>query len=121
MAVIDTLDFAERFENVGFGHDQARELAAAFASTAEATRKDLVTTAYLDARIAQQEARMAEMETRLMRAIGDMEVRLTRQIGEVGNGLSNRLWSTIAISAGIATAISATIGAGIALLLHKGM
>ena len=124
-AVIDTLEFADRFESAGFEHDKARALAAAFATANDAAREDLVTRAFLDTRLAEFEARLAkqfgDQEARTNRQLGDMEVRLTRQIGEVGNGLSNRLWSTIAIIAGVSTAISATVGAAVALLLHRGM
>lgn len=120
-AMIDTLEFAERFESAGFEHDKARALAAAFAIAHDAGREDLVTKSYLDMRFAQSDARMAEMETRLIRAIGDIETGLVKQIGEVGIGLSNRLWSTVAIIAGVSTAISATVGAAVALLLRQGM
>ena len=112
---IDTLAFAEKFEGAGFGHDQARALAAAFAQTSDAARADLVTRADLD-------VRLVEFEARLNRQLGDMEVRLTRQIGDVGKDLGGRLWSTITIIAGVSTAISATVGAAVALLLHaKGL
>ncbi|MBV8973141.1 MAG: hypothetical protein JO290_12715 [Sphingomonadaceae bacterium] len=123
-AVIDTLEYAERFESAGFEHDKARVLAAAFAVAGEAAREELVTKPFLELRLAELEARLmkqlGDQEARLNRQLGDFEVRLTRQIGEVGNGLSNRLWSTVAIIAGVSTTISATVGADVALLLHKG-
>lgn len=99
-AMIDTLQFAERFESVGFEHDKARALAVAFASANEAAREDLVTRPYLD-------ARLAEMETRLIRAIADSS-----------KESSGRLWSAIVIIAGISTAISAGVGAISAALLR---
>ena len=109
-APIDTLAFAERFENAGFGHEQARVLAAAFSQAGEVIRSDLVTKTDLD-------LKLTEFESRLNRQMGDMEVRLTRQIADNGKDISGRLWSTITIIAGVATAISATVGAAVALLL----
>lgn len=99
---IDTLVFAERFETAGFGHDQARVLAAAFGQAQDSTRDGLVTKDHLDARLA------------------EMETRLTKQIAEVGKDVSGRLWSTVTIIAGVSTAISATIAAAVALLLKAG-
>lgn len=113
-AIIDTLEFADRFEKVGFEQPQARALAAAFASAGEAGREELVTKSFLDIRLGELEARMSKQH-------GETELRLTRQISEIGNGLSNRLWSTVAIIAGVSTAVSATIGAGVALVLRQGM
>lgn len=110
-APIDTLAFAERLEEAGFGHGQARALASAFAQARTSTREDLVTQPYLD-------VRLSEFEARLNKQLGDLEVRLTRQIGETGKDLSGRLWSTVTIIAGVSTAISAVIGAATALLLH---
>ena len=99
-AQIDTLAFAENFETAGFGHEQARALAVAFASAQDAGREDLVTKVYLDARLAE----------------------VKQAIAENGKDISNRLWSTVTIIAGVSTAISATIGAGVALLLKlKGL
>lgn len=112
-APVDTLAFALSFEEAGFGHDQARALATALGKTHEAGREDLVTKDHLD-------ARFAEFEGRMNKQFGDLEVRLTRQIGEVGKDISNRLWSTVTIIAGVATAVSATVGAAVALLLKSG-
>jgi len=93
---IDTLAFAKSFEDVGFGHDQAHVLAVAFGQTQAAVREDLVTKDYLDARLAE----------------------VKQAIAESAKEVTGRLWSTVAIIAGVSTAISATIGAGVALLLH---
>ena len=95
---IDTLAFAENFEGAGFGHDQARALAAAFGRAQEATREDLVTKSDL-----------AVMKAELLQAIA-------------GNGrdISARFWSAVTIMAGVATAVSATIGAGMVLVLKWG-
>ena len=108
-APIDTLAFAERFENAGFGHEQARALAAAFSQASDVIRSDLVTKDYLDLRLAAVDVRLAEMEGRL-----------TKQIADTGKDISSRLWSTVTIIAGVSTAISATIGAAVALLLKTG-
>lgn len=97
-APIDTLAFAERFEGAGFNHDQAKALAAAFGAASEAGREDLVTKQDL-----------AVLKAELMQAIAE-------SVEKVGG----RLWSTVAIIAGVSTAISATIGAGVALLLRSG-
>ena len=110
---IDTLAFAQRFEEAGFGHEQAVALVSAIAQARDMARENLVTKADLD-------LRFSDFESRLNRHLGDMEVRLTRHIGEVGKDISNRLWSTTTIIAGVATAISATIGAATALLLKAG-
>lgn len=110
---LDTLAFAEQFEGAGFGHDQVRVLATAFAQAQEGGRADLVTNSYLD-------LRLSEFEGRFNKQVGELEVRLTRQIGEVGKDLSSRLWSTVAVIAGVSTTISATIGAAVALVLKWG-
>ena len=99
---VDTLAFAEKFEGAGFGHDQARILAAAFGQAQESTREGLVTKDHLDARLA------------------EMEARLTKQIADNGRDISGRLWSVVTIIAGVSTAISATIGAAVALILKWG-
>ena len=99
---IDTLAFAEKFEHAGFDQDQARILAAAFGQTQDSAREGLVTKDHLDARLA------------------EMEARLTRQIADNGKDISGRLWSTVTIIAGVSTAISATIGAAVALLTKLG-
>lgn len=112
-APIDTLAFAQSFEEAGFGHGQARALAVALGRTYEVTREDLVTRDYLD-------VRLAEFEGRMNKQLGDLEVRLTKQIGEVGKDISSRLWSTVTIIAGVSTAVSATIAAAVALLLKSG-
>lgn len=112
-APIDTLAFAARFEEAGFGHDQARALVAALSNLQEMSREGVVTKADLD-------VRLAEFEGRLNKQLGDLEVRLTRHIGETGKDVSNRLWSTVTIIAGVATAVSATVGAATALLLKAG-
>ena len=109
--MINTLEFAESFEQAGFDHDKARALAGAFAKAQESGREDLVTKPYLD-------ARLSEMKVELIQAISDQNVSLTKAISEVGKDLTGRLWSTIAIIAGVSTAISATIGAGLALILR---
>ena len=97
-APIDTQAFAERFAVAGFGADQARVLASAFAEASEAGRENLVTKEYLRAELA------------------ELKVELVREIGTIGKDITGRLWSTIAILAGVSTAISATIGAAIALI-----
>lgn len=112
-APIDTLAFAERLEEAGFAHEQARALAAALSQVQEGSREGLASRADLD-------IRFAELEGRLNKQLGDLEVRLTRHIGETGKDVSNRLWSTITIIAGVATAISATVGAATALFLKAG-
>ena len=112
-APIDTLAFAERFEGAGFPHDQARALAAAFGYAQDSTRDGLVTKDHLD-------ARLAEMEARLNKQFSDGVTSLTRQIADNGKDISGRLWSTITIIAGVSTAISATIGAAVALFLKMG-
>ncbi len=97
---IDTLAFAEKFEGAGFGHDQARVLAAPFGQAQAAGREDLVTKEYLDARLAE----------------------IKQAIAENGKEITGRLWSAVTIIAGVSTAISAVVGAGVALLLHaKGL
>ena len=106
---VDTLAFAERFEEAGFGHEQARALAAAFGQTQEAARDGLVTKDYLD-------VRMAELRAEIQ----NMRVEIIREVAVVGKDVSGRLWSTITIIAGVSTAISATIGAGVALILKWG-
>jgi hypothetical protein len=144
--MINTLEFAEAFETAGFGHDQAKALAVAFGKSHEAGREDLVTTAHLDARLAELETRIvqaiadqnvsltqaiadqnvsltqaiADQNVSLMKAIADQNVSLTKAISEVGKDLNGRLWSTVAIIAGVSTAISATIGAGMVMLLRSG-
>jgi hypothetical protein len=117
---IDTLAFTQRFESAGFAQDQARALATAFAETADAVRADLVTKADLDLRLFELEARLNQRFAASDMRMSEMEVRLTRQIAEVGKDLSGRLWSTVTIIAGVATAISATVGAAVALLLKAG-
>lgn len=92
---IDTLAFAERFEGAGFGHDQARALAAAFGLAQEAGREDLAT----------------KTDLTLVKA------EVLQAIAENGKDVGNRLWSTVTIIAGVSTAISATIGAAVALVL----
>lgn len=122
---INTLEFAERFESAGFEHDKARALANAFASAQEVGRGNLVTKLYLDSRFAESDARlfkaMSEMKVRLTKVTLELEVHLTKQIGEIVNNSINRLWSRVAIIAGVSTAISATIGAAVALILHRGL
>lgn len=106
---IDTLEFARAFERAGFDAEKAGALASAFAKAQDAGREDLVTKPYLDTRFVEFEARMLEME-----------VRLVKQIGETGKDISNRLWTTTTIIAGVATAISGTIGAAVALIVRWG-
>lgn len=96
-APLDTLAFAERFESAGFGHDQARALAIAFAQSQEAAREDLVTKEYLDARLAE----------------------VKQVVAENGKEVAGRLWSVVTIIAGVSTAISAVVGAAVALLLRS--
>ncbi len=118
--MIDTLEFAERFEEAGFEHRQARALASALSLAHDAGREDLVTKPYLDLRLAAQDARMdarmAEMEARIIKAIADqgegirkdmsaMDVRLTKQIGDSSNNVQTRLWSAVVIVGGLAAAI----------------
>ncbi len=110
---IDTLAFAERFEGAGFGHEQARALAAAFGQAQDGMRDGLVTKDHLD-------ARLTEFEGRISKQMSDLEVRLIRQIADNGKDISGRLWSTVTIIAGVSTAISATIGAAVALILKWG-
>ena len=98
-APIDTHAFAERFATAGFNAKQARELAAAFAEAGEATREELVTKEYLRAELA------------------ELKVELVREIASVGKDVNAKLWSTVAIIAGVSTAISATIGAAATLLV----
>ena len=112
-APIDTLAFAERFEQAGFGHEQARALATALSQAQETGRSDLVTTSYLD-------ARLADFRTELLQALNVQKLALTKAIAENGRDTSNRLWSTVTIIAGVATAVSATVGAATALLLKAG-
>lgn len=126
-APIDTLAFAQRFEEAGFGHEQARALAAAFGQARESTREGLVTKDYLDARLAEFETRISgdlaavkgEFST-VKVELSTMKVELVREIATVGKDVNGRLWSTITIVAGTATAISAAISAGVALLLKAG-
>lgn len=108
-APIDTLAFAERFEEAGFDHDQAPALVQAMSQAHESGREDLVTKNHFDLRLAEFTTQMREME-----------VRLTKQIGDNGKDISNRLWSTVTVIAGVATAISAAVGAATALLLKAG-
>ena len=209
---IDTLAFAESFEQAGFPNGQARALAAAFGRAHDSTREGLVTTDHLDIRLAEMEARLtkqlsdnnaalakqlsdnnaaltkqigdnnaaltrqiADVDTALAKQMGDNNAALTRQIADVdtaltkqiadgdmalakqiadvdttltkqiadvdtaltkqiadgdmalakqiadnGRDISGRLWSTVSIIAGVSTAVSATIGAGIALLFKLG-
>lgn len=101
-APIDTLAFAKNFEEAGFGHEQARALASAFGQTRESAREDMITRDVLRSELA------------------ELKLDLIREINLVGKELNGRLWSTIAIIAGVSTAISATVGAGVALLLKSG-
>lgn len=123
-APVDTLAFAERFEEAGFGHDQARVLAAAFGQARESGREDLATKADLDLRLAELESRLAkqfgDLEGRLAKQLGDMEVRMTRHAGEVGKDATGRLWSAVTIIGGVSTAVAAAISAGVAILLKSG-
>lgn len=95
---INTLEFSDSFEQAGFAHNQAKALASAFAKASEAGREDLVTKQDL-----------AVLKAELLQAIS-----------ENGKEVTGRLWSTVTIIAGVSTAISATIGAGIALLFRMG-
>lgn len=115
---IDTLEFAERFESVGFAHGQAKALAAAFGLAHEAARDDLITRSYLDVRFAQQEARMAEMETRLVKSMAGSETLLIKAIGESSKEATGRLWSAIVVIAGLSTAISAGVASIASHFLH---
>jgi len=119
-APIDTLAFAQRFEEAGFGHEQARALAAAFGQARESTREGLVTKDYLDARLAEFESRIGGELVAVKGELSAMKVELVREIATVGKDVNGRLWSTITIVAGTATAISAAISAGVALLLKAG-
>lgn len=123
-AVLNSLEFAKAFERAGFDHDKAHALADAFVQAHDASRDDLVTKSDLNLRLAEFEARLnkqlGDMEARSNKQLGDIEVRLTRQVGEVGKDISARLWSTIAVIAGVSTAISATVGAGVAMLIKAG-
>jgi hypothetical protein len=107
--MLNTLEFAEAFETAGFGHDQAKALAVAFGKAHEAGREDVITKLHLDLKMTELDARMHEME-----------VRLTKHIGEVAKDVTGRLWTTIAVIAAVATAVSATIGAGMVFLLRSG-
>ena len=144
--MIDTLEFAEAFETAGFGHDQAKALAVAFGKAQEAGREDLVTVSHLDTKLAQMKSELiqalsdqkveliqalsdqkselvralSEQKSELVKAIADQNVSLTHAISEIGKDLNGRLWSTIAIIAGVSTAVSATIGAGMVYLLRSG-
>ena len=62
--------------------------------------------------------KLADNTAMLTKQIADNAAMLTKQIADNGRDISGRLWSTITIIAGVSTAISATIGAGVALLLH---
>ena len=145
-APIDTLAFAERFESAGFGHDQARVLAAAFGQAQDGAREGLVTKADLDLSLSELEGRLAkqfgdlesrtnkqfsdfetrmnkqlgDFETRMTKQFGDLEVRLTRHVAEVGKDASGRLWSAVTIIGGVSTAVAAAISAGVTLLLRSG-
>ncbi len=89
---IDTLAFAKNFEDAGFEHDQAPAPATAFGQAQTAGREDLVTKDYLDARLAE----------------------VKQAIAESAKEVTGRLWSTVAVIAGVSTAI----GAAVALLLY---
>ena len=146
-APIDTLAFAERFESAGFAHDQARALAAAFGQAGEAGREGLVTKEHLDARLAELENRLgtqiAEVKTEVGKQLSDMKIEIADvktevgkqlsdmkieigklssdlriEIAQVGKEVQGRLWSTIAIIAGVSTAVSATIGAAMTLIFR---
>lgn len=112
-APIDTLAFAQSFEDAGLDHDQARALAVAFGKTYEAGREDVITRDVL-------RAELAELKSEIKSDLAAIRVELVREIGTVGKDVSGRLWSTITIIAGVATAISATISAAVALLLKAG-
>lgn len=112
-ALIDTLAFADNFETAGFAHDQARALANAFAQAQDVGRQDLVTKSHFD-------VRLAEFRTEIIKILADQSLALTQAIASNGKDISNRLWSTVTIIAGVSTAISATIGAGVALILKWG-
>lgn len=120
--LIDTLAFAKNFEDAGFDHDKARVLATAFGQTAVAGREDLVTKDYLNGRLGELEVRLVQQiannTSMLTKQLSDNTAMLTKQIADNGRDISGRLWSTITIIAGVSTAISATIGAAVALLLH---
>ena len=98
--------------------------AAAFGEVRESARDGLVTKADLDLALAGLEGRLnkqfGDFESRLNRQFGDLEVRLTRQLGEVSKDVTGRLWTTVTIIAGVSTAISAVVGAAVALLIRSG-
>ena len=104
--MIDTLEFAERFEDAGFEHAKARALATAFATAQGAGREDLVTKQAL----AETEARLLKAITELGQSLrkdqAEMDVRLTRQIGETGNNVMGKLWLAVVVVGGLAAAIS---------------
>lgn len=112
-APIDTLAFAERFEEAGFGHEQARALAAAMGQARDGAREDMATKVDLD-------FKLMEFEGRIAKQLGDMELRLTRHIGEVGKDAIGRLWSAVAVIGGVSTAVAAAISAGVTLLIKFG-
>lgn len=122
--MIDTLEFAERFEDAGFDHKQSRALASALSLAYDAGREELVTKPYLDLRLAESEARvlkaisdlgegirkdMREMDVRLTKQVGAVETGLTKQIGDSQDRLQSRLWWAIAILASAAAAVSAAV------------
>ncbi len=123
-APIDTLAFAQKFEEVGFATDQARALAVAFGQSRNSVREGLLTTSELDLRLSEFEARLnkqlGEMEVRLNKQLGEVEVRLTHYTGDVGKDVSGRLWSAVAIIGGVAAALSTAISVGVALLVKSG-
>ncbi len=122
--MIDTLEFAERFEDSGFDHKQSRALASALSLAHDTGREELVTRPYLDLRLVESEARvlkaitdlgegirkdMREMDVRLTKQIGAVETSLTKQIGDSQDRLQSRLWWAIAILASAAAAVSAAV------------
>ena len=123
-APIDTLAFVQRFEDAGFGSEQARALAVAIGAANDAGRDDLVTKDHLDARLAEFRTEivreLAAYRTEMIQALAAQNLSLTKAIAENGKDISGRLWSTVTIIAGVSTAISATIGAGVTLLLKAG-
>ena len=121
-APIDTLAFAEKFEVAGFAQDQARVLASAFGQTYDAAREGLVTKEYLDARLADVEGRLgaaiADVKIEVTKHLADSRIDLSRDIAQIGKDVQGRLWSTVAIIAGVSTAVSATIGAAMTLIVR---
>ena len=96
--MINTLEFAEAFEQAGFDHEKAKALASAFARAHNAGREDLTTKTDL-----------ALLKSELLQAMAAQHASLTKAIADNGKELSGRLWTATTIVGGVAAAIASVV------------